>query len=119
MWRQALGEESFRFLETLRSVDGKKFIIPYERWARILYDFACTFHSWPDHHFKLVNVMSPLYNARVASFINQTRKMDSKGAEAEVERPAEAFEAEKDYLLTRWDFDGAPFNKEKYRLKSM
>jgi hypothetical protein len=49
--------------------------------------------------------MSPLYEARVAAFINETAEMTSAESEQVVERQAEVFEQEKSYLLNRWETD--------------
>ena len=46
--------------------------------------------------------MTPLYHARVASFVRESRDMDANAAEALVERQAEAFEANKKYLIELW-----------------
>ena len=51
----------------------------------------------------LLVLMTPLYFARVASFINQTRKITSSQAEELVEEQAQVFEDHKDYLIRVWD----------------
>ena len=47
--------------------------------------------------------MTPLYFARVASFVNRTRDMNNAQAEEVVEEQAEVFENLKPYLIQRWD----------------
>jgi peptidoglycan-associated lipoprotein len=69
----------------------------------ILYDLAAAFHHWKGNRNLLVSLMTPLYFARVASFVNRTRNMNNDQAEAVVERQAEIFEQYKDYLIRRWD----------------
>jgi len=44
-----------------------------------------------------------LYLGRVASFINQTKKMSSVEAEEIVERQAQVFEDQKDDLVQVWE----------------
>jgi len=58
-----------------------------------------------DHNFlaQLVNLVTPLYLGRVASFINQTKNMSSSQAEEVVEEQAQVFEDHKDYLIQIWD----------------
>ena len=58
-----------------------------------------------DHNFlaQLVNLVTPLYLGRVASFINQTKNMSSAQAEEVVEEQAQVFEDHKDYLIQIWD----------------
>ncbi|MEJ2536658.1 MAG: hypothetical protein P8048_06355 [Calditrichia bacterium] len=53
----------------------------------------------------MVSLMTPLYFARVASFVNRTLDMSNEEAEAIVEDQAETFEKTKDYLIQRWDED--------------
>ncbi len=55
---------------------------------------------------KLVNMMTPLYFARIAGFITETKDMTNGEAEKVVEEQAEMFENSKDYLLQRWSEKG-------------
>jgi glycosyltransferase involved in cell wall biosynthesis len=80
-----------------------KFIMPVKTWAMVLYETASTFHRWRENRTQLVNLVTPLYLGRVASFINQTKRMTSVEAEEVVEKQAQVFEEEKDYLIELWD----------------
>ncbi|MCF8130257.1 MAG: hypothetical protein K9N10_17240, partial [Deltaproteobacteria bacterium] len=51
----------------------------------------------------LLDVMTPLYYARVASFVRESWDMNSQEAEKLVEDQAAKFEANKKYLLKVWD----------------
>jgi len=68
----------------------------------ILYELAATFHQWEAHRYKLLELATPLYNGRVASFINRTIEMNSREAEAVVEEQAKAFEESRSYLDKLW-----------------
>ena len=90
----------------LKQCAGKaktKFIMPVKTWVMVLYETAATFHRWKDNRTQLVNLVTPLYLGRVASFINQTKKMSSAEAEQVVEEQAQVFEECKDYLMQIWD----------------
>ncbi len=50
-----------------------------------------------------MNLVTPLYLGRVASFINRTRDMTTEQAEQVVEEQAQLFEDQKDYLIRVWD----------------
>jgi glycosyltransferase involved in cell wall biosynthesis len=92
--------------EELRNCAAKaktKFVMPNKTWVMVLYETAATFHRWTHNRTQLVNLVTPLYLGRVASFINQTRKMTSSQAEEVVEEQAQAFEDHKDYLIQLWD----------------
>jgi len=80
-----------------------KFIMPVKTWVMALYEIAATFRQWTYNRTQLVNVVTPLYLGRVASFMNQTKKMTSSQAEEVVEEQAQVFEDYKDYLIQVWD----------------
>lgn len=80
--------------------------MPVKTWVMVLYETAATFHSWTYNRTQLVNLITPLYLGRVASFINQTKKMNSGQAEKVVEEQAQVFEDYKDYLIQVWDEKG-------------
>jgi hypothetical protein len=71
--------------------------------VQILYELAATFHVWKINRNKLVDLMTPLYYGRVASFVRQSWEMNSREAEELVEEQALKFEEQKDYLLDVWD----------------
>jgi hypothetical protein len=52
---------------------------------------------------QLIDMVTPLYFARVASFVLQSWKMNSEEAEVLVEEQAMKFEQQKNYLLRVWD----------------
>lgn len=104
LWEQIINPQSFSVLKGLARKNKKdNFHMSTEDWARIVYDFAATFHRWKRDRGKLVEIMRPLYYARVASFINETKDMNSKQAEEVIERQAQTFEKLKSYLLEIWE----------------
>jgi len=84
-------------------LSAKHFHLPTEAWVKILYELAATFHLWEANRHKLVDVVTPLYYARVASFVRRSWDMSSQEAEALVEEQAAEFEAHKGYLVKVWD----------------
>jgi glycosyltransferase involved in cell wall biosynthesis len=103
LWKEILSPESYIAVQQLAALDGKNFIFDATHWAHILYEVAATFHHWAKDRAKLVDIMSPLYEARVASFINETASMTTAEAERVIEEQAEVFEKEKPYLSNLWD----------------
>jgi hypothetical protein len=92
--------------EELRRCAGEaktKFVMPVSTWVHVLYETAATFHHWTHNRTQLVNLVTPLYLGRVASFINQTKKINSFQAEEVVEEQAQVFEDNKGYLIEMWD----------------
>jgi glucosylglycerate synthase len=102
-WKDILDSKSYGVLKKASRLDKNEFTVPIETWVCILYELAATFHYWPMNRNKLIDLMTPLYQARVASFVRETWTMNSFEAELLVEKQAEAFEANKKYLLKLWD----------------
>lgn len=103
LWEKIINPQSFAVLKSLtkkRKIEN--FLMPTEDWAKIIYDFAATFHRWKRDRGKLVEIMRPLYYARVASFINRTKEMSTEQAEKIIEQQAQVFEKSKAYLLKIW-----------------
>ncbi len=102
LWKDILNPEDFKILKNIS--EKKDFsLLSHENWARIVYDFASTFHHWERHHAKLVSTMLPLYNLRIASLYHASNDMDNNEFESLVEKAAITFEDNKDYLLMRWE----------------
>ena len=95
--------ECFEELKRCATKAKTRFVMPVTTWVHVLYETAATFHSWTYNRTQLVNLVTPLYLGRVASFINRTRKMTSSQAEKVVEEQAQVFEDYKNYLFQVWD----------------
>ncbi|MFV9691284.1 MAG: glycosyltransferase [Desulfobacteria bacterium] len=106
LYRDILCPECFAELKKCAAKAKTKFTMPAETWVMILYEAAATFHGWTYNRTQLINLITPLYLGRVASFINQTRKMTSSQAEEVVEEQARIFEDHKDYLVQLWHQGG-------------
>ncbi|WP_028321107.1 glycosyltransferase [Desulfatiglans anilini] len=103
LWKDILSEPSFEEISKAAKMDPKHFHLPTEAWVRILYELAATFHAWTINRRKLLDLMTPLYFARVASFVLESWDMSSDEAEELVEEQAVKFEEQKDYLIHLWD----------------
>jgi hypothetical protein len=101
-WQNVVKEETYAHLKALHSASEKDFYLPTETWAKLVYDFSATFHAWERHRRQLVDTMSPLYYARVASFVMKTSQMNNRQAEDVIEDQAQQFEALKPYLIEGW-----------------
>lgn len=106
LYRDLFSPACFEELKKCAENAKTKFVMPVETWVMVLYEIAGTFHHWKHNRTQLVNLVTPLYLGRVASFINRTRKMSSSQAEEIVEAQAQVFEDQKDYLLEVWDSTG-------------
>jgi glucosylglycerate synthase len=103
LWREIFSRECQKEIRNAVKMDTKTFRFSTEVWIKILYELAATFHVWTANRYKLINLMNPLYYARVASFVRQSWEMTSSEAEALVEEQAQKFEEHKEYLVKIWD----------------
>jgi hypothetical protein len=102
LWKEILSPDCFAEIQKASDLDARDFHLPTPIWVRSLYELAATFHAWTHNRFKIIEVVTPLYYARVASFVRETWDMTSEAAESLVEDQAFQFEAHKDYLLKVW-----------------
>jgi len=103
LWREIFCEGCFAAIQESAQSESKMFFLSTGTWVRILYELAATFHSWKVNRNKLVDLVTPLYYARVASFVRESWEMSSKEAESLVEKQALEFEEGKDYLVKVWE----------------
>jgi len=112
LWKDIFSERCFAQISKTAEMEPGDFHFPTSVWGPTLYELAATFHSWTANRNKLLDLMTPLYFARVASFVKQSEEMSSLEAEALVEEQAAGFEEHKDYLIKVWD------QKSKQKTKS-
>ncbi len=102
-YREIFSPESFDALQEAAALPTGRFFFSTEAWVRILYELAATFHMWTVNRYKLIEVMTPLYYGRVASFVHQSWDMSTEQAEQLVEDQAREFENHKAYLINVWN----------------
>ncbi|HXK60390.1 MAG TPA: glycosyltransferase [Acidobacteriota bacterium] len=101
-WKSILSTDTFLELKSRVASGPNAFHLTTDLWAKILFEFAAAFHRRKTMKDQVVEVLSPLYFARVASFINRTRDASNAEAEAVVEEQAQVFELRKPYLISLW-----------------
>ena len=108
LWREIFSETCFSEIQEAAQRESKEFSLSISIWVWILYELAATFHSWKVNRNKLIDLVTPLYYARAASFVRQSWEMSSQEANALVEEQALEFEEHKDYLVQVWDEKSRP-----------
>ena len=108
LWREIFSETCFSEIQDAAQRESKEFSLSISIWVWILYELAATFHSWKVNRNKLIDLVTPLYYARAASFVRQSWEMSSQEANALVEEQALEFEEHKDYLVQVWDEKSRP-----------
>ena len=107
LWKEIFCKDCFEHITNAVEMDSSKFHLSTEAWVQILYELAATFHLWTYNRTKLLDLVTPLYFARVASFVRESWDMSSVEAEALVEEQAMKFEKQKDYLIKTWNAKSA------------
>ena len=103
LWREIFCNKCFAEIKKATKLDSQDFHLSTDAWIRILYELAATFHAWSVNRNKLIDLVTSLYYARVASFVRQSWEMSSQEAEDLVEEQAQRFEERKDYLIKMWN----------------
>jgi glycosyltransferase involved in cell wall biosynthesis len=103
LWKEIFCNKCFAEIKKATKLDSQDFHLSTDAWIRILYELAATFHAWSVNRNKLVDLVTPLYYARVASFVRQSWEMSTQEAEDLVEEQAQRFEERKGYLIKMWD----------------
>lgn len=101
-WESVLQPDTFSELAAYVASGSRVFELPTDLWVRILFEFAAAFHRRPDYKRQILELLSPLYFARVASFIRRTQALSNQEAEKVVEEQARIFEVRKPYLRSLW-----------------
>lgn len=100
IWALALPPQSLLSLKKLSIAEPEAFTIDPALWARLVYDFALSFHLRSLNRGHLLGAFTPVYLAWVASTLRTVT--DDASAAAHREETAVAFEREKPYLVARW-----------------
>jgi glycosyltransferase involved in cell wall biosynthesis len=109
IWKLALRPGTLsRVLALSRPAELSRFHIEDELWAKVVYEFAHSFHRLPVERGLLLRSVTPLYLARVASFVIETQTMGASEVEERIEHLCMEFENQKPYLIALWDGSPAP-----------
>jgi glycosyltransferase involved in cell wall biosynthesis len=106
VWRLALQPETHAQIRNLAaglSDNPIAFHLEDDLWARVILDFACAYKRHPLSTAHLLQSLTPLYLARVASFVYETSSLSSAQVENKIEQLCLTFEDLKPYLLAYWD----------------
>jgi glucosylglycerate synthase len=108
IWEMALAPETLAEVRKLACAEPAQFHVEDELWARVVMDFASAVHHRHLERSHLLRSFTPLYLARVASFVLDTENLVSEQVEEKIENLCQCFENLKPYLIQRWDGVGAP-----------
>ena len=115
VWSHALAADTkAAVLKLANRTDGSPFHLEDGLWVRVVYDFAAAYRHGAVDRSHLMRSLTPLYLARVASFVVETRALSSQQVEEKIEHLCRSYEELKPYLIARWnDSGGAQTGDEK------
>jgi glucosylglycerate synthase len=91
-----------------RSIEaGGTFHLGDELWAELVLDFSCAYRRNPIDRGQILRSLTPLYLARVASFVLDTGNLAAAEVETKTEQLCITFEKFKPDLVARWDSESA------------
>ena len=106
IWAMALRPDTIKAVQSLASglssATSSSFHIEDSLWAQVIFEFACSHRHNPLERGHLVRSLTPLYLARVASFVIETREMFAPQVEERIEQLCLTFENLKPYLAACW-----------------
>lgn len=102
LWQRVLTPTNLEQIEALAKQPSYSFTFPSELWARVVYDFAVVYNKGERDPDRIVDALLPLYQGRLASLWHDVAGLMPVGREGTVSAQAVEFEAERHYLLGRW-----------------
>jgi len=105
IWSLALVPEDFAAVRRLAlslNEGSSAFHMDDDLWARVVLDFASAYRQHPVSKTTILRSMTPLYLARVASFVRETETLGADDVERSIEGLCLTFEHLKPYLIEKW-----------------
>lgn len=103
VWDLFLPPSTMEEFSAISKMDDVHFVFPDRTWVHTVYDFAIASHKRVIGRDHLLRALTPLYLGWVASFIVQMKEAGPAEVEQRLERLCMTYEAEKNYLLSRWE----------------
>lgn len=102
VWKDILSAEAMDSVLSACSLKEEEFRLEDGTWATAIYDFALASHRKVMNREHMLKSLTPLYLAKVASFVNELRSSTAREVEDRLERLCASFEEAKPYLVEKW-----------------
>jgi glycosyltransferase involved in cell wall biosynthesis len=86
-----------------KNATGGRLHLGDDLWVRVIYDFACAYHRRSLDRRHVLRSLTPLYLARVASFVLDCEDLLPAEVDARVEQLCRRYEETKPYLVAGWN----------------
>lgn len=105
IWSMALPPDIYDAVRNISLSNSKRAKIGLgdDLWAQIILAFAVAYKNQPVERSHLLKSLTPLYLARVASFVMRTKNLASDEVEKEIEGLCLRFEERKTDLIQHWN----------------
>jgi len=118
VWKKIIPKAELDAVRDTRKIAKGHFYYPSDLWARILFNFAIAYRNKDIAHEFIIESLIPFYHSRILSFVNKTIDMDIKECEEYFESVVRVFEAEKSYLIKRWDEEKRNLGHKLFKFES-
>lgn len=102
IWNVFTPPDIIGFLKEAAGAERGAFHIPDDVWVEIIYSFASAAHNKVLNKEHLLKSLTPLYLARIASFVIETWESNATEVEEKIEKLCLSFEKGKPYLSDNW-----------------
>lgn len=104
IWKQIIPMPEYLEIQKFHGIkEINQFYYHSNLWARILFNFAVAYKNNEIDRDLLIEALIPFYYSRVLSFVNRTQGLETRESEEYLENINRIFEAEKYYLLEKWN----------------
>ncbi len=102
-WKKIVNGKDMRLISKLEHLSDFNTLISPDAWSRIVYSYAAAYNKAKGIDTSIIlESLIPLYYARTASFMLETKYLNDELADAHVEACSEVFERIKTHLRRRW-----------------
>jgi len=101
-WQQVLSADTLRAILDLFDQAADAFDFPVDLWARSVIEFAVVYNRGEGDPDRVVDALLPLFHARTASYLRETRGLGPHAREARVAEIVSAFRSLKPVLADLW-----------------
>ncbi len=102
LYEKILLNDSFAKIKEIAGLPRERFEIPSTLWAKIVYDFAVSFHLNNVPRDQVIQCFVPIYFGCTGSYVRTTKGMELRAVEDYLEEQCLVFEETKPYLMERW-----------------
>ena len=102
VWEKLIARDNLEEFRKAKERPKDQVYYSSRTWCRTLFDLASAYRDGVIPQRQMIDSLVPLYYSRMLCFYNKMEAAETKECEDYIENINRTFEAEKDYLLSRW-----------------